>query len=102
MRRFRKTIRHPETLGRKKQNHTHYDQSIDLHGCTVEEARSRLTSAILNGNANSLLIIHGKGTGTLKREVRRFLQNNPNVTRVAFGEEANLPGGEGVTLAYLS
>ena len=45
-------------------------------------------------------IIHGKGTGTLRRQVRELLSKHP---LVASYEQARLEeGGEGVTIAHLA
>lgn len=101
MRRFRKTIRDPSTLKSHKR-HESYDQTIDLHGLTVHEALTRLESLLATSSAHSILVIHGKGTGTLKSSVRRFLQTHRNVRQIQFGEIHNIHGGEGVTLIYLT
>lgn len=75
---------------------------LDLRGMTAEEARQRL-DRYLDDAAMSTLpwvrIIHGKGTGVLRRTVREFLSGHPLVT----SHEAARPkdGGEGVTLAQL-
>jgi len=75
---------------------------LDLRGLTAEEARQRL-DRYLDDAAMSTLpwvrIIHGKGTGVLRRTVREFLSGHPLVT----SHEAAAPkeGGEGVTLAQL-
>jgi DNA mismatch repair protein MutS2 len=44
-------------------------------------------------------IIHGKGTGTLRRAVREFLERHPLITKYETAEPPE--GGEGVTIAYL-
>ena len=52
-------------------------RSIDLHGMTVEEARTAvadfLSRAVLDG-ADTLEIVHGIGTGRVRDAVRRELQ----------------------------
>ena len=45
-------------------------------------------------------IIHGKGTGKLRQEVRACLKAHPYVT--SFEEGGDKEGGEGVTVAKLS
>ena len=45
-------------------------------------------------------IIHGKGTGTLRREVRQFLSKHPLVK--SYEEAPREYGGEGVTIAHLA
>lgn len=100
MRRFRKTIRKPETL-RRKGKEIHADARLDLHGFTLKEATNKLNSIISRGNVNSVLIIHGKGTGTLRNGIRRFLNSSPAVKSVKNGETEKLPGGDGVTFVTL-
>ena len=48
----------------------------------------------------SARIIHGKGTGTLRREVRGFLAKYPLVK--SYEEAPREQGGEGVTIAHLA
>jgi DNA mismatch repair protein MutS2 len=43
-------------------------------------------------------IIHGKGTGALRRAVRELLDGHPLVESAASGEG---PGGDGVTVVEL-
>jgi len=75
---------------------------IHLLGCTVEEALARLDKylddAILAGR-KSIRVVHGKGTGALRRAVREFLTENPRVVSLRPGDPSE--GGEGVTLAVL-
>jgi DNA mismatch repair protein MutS2 len=47
-----------------------------------------------------VFLIHGKGTGTLRRAVRELLQHHPLVT--SFETAQRQEGGEGVTVAYLA
>ena len=75
---------------------------IDMRGRTVDEALP-LVEQFLDDAARSgrgrVRIIHGKGTGTLRRVVRDSLGRHPLVTKF---ETAPQPeGGEGVTIAYL-
>ena len=77
------------------------DPEMDLRGYRVDEAVDRVDSALndaaLDGAA-MLRIIHGKGTGALRRAIREFLADHPLVSNAADGEG---PGGEGVTVAQL-
>ena len=70
---------------------------IDLRGLRVEAAIIRVDTALndaaLDG-ANSVQIIHGKGTGALRQAVREHLDRHPLVASIASGEGA---GGDGVT-----
>ncbi len=75
---------------------------IDLRGKTAEEAREELEKfldkAHLSG-AHLVRIIHGIGTGVLKRITEEVLENTPYV---AFFREGNPnEGGAGVTIAQL-
>jgi len=74
---------------------------LDLRGLRVDEALSQvdlaLNDASLDG-ASSVRIIHGKGTGALRRAIREFLGGHPLVMSAEDGEG---PGGDGITLAGL-
>jgi DNA mismatch repair protein MutS2 len=74
--------------------------SIDLHGERVEAALERLhgylDDALLAGLDN-VVIIHGVGTGALRRAVREALAQHPRVRSVRGGRKDE--GGEGATIA---
>ncbi len=76
---------------------------LDLRGLTVEEALPRL-DRYLDAAALAGLpwgrIIHGKGTGRLRRAVRRMLADHPLVQRYEPGRENE--GGDGVTIVHLA
>ncbi len=76
---------------------------IDLRGLRVEEGimelDRQLDAAALNG-LPFVRIIHGKGTGAMKKAVREALQNNPHVKRSEGGKDGE--GGDGVTVAFLT
>jgi len=44
-------------------------------------------------------IIHGKGTGSLRKAVREALRDNPVVSAIESGQEGE--GGDGVTIVRL-
>ena len=77
------------------------DPEMDLRGFRVDEAvdkvETALNDAALDGSG-MLRIIHGKGTGALRRAIREYLSDHPLVEDAAEGEG---PGGEGVTVAHL-
>ena len=75
---------------------------VDLHGLFADEALDRLERAItdaLKGGHDRLRIVHGKGTGILRREVRELLKTHPKVR--TFQYASPFDGGEGVTVAAL-
>ncbi len=75
---------------------------LDLRGKraheAVEELERYLDLAIAR-NVEILRIIHGKGTGTLRREVERILRQSPAVKKFRAGGEGE--GDFGVTVATL-
>jgi len=75
---------------------------IDLRGLLADEAIAELERfldrAIL-ASLNTLWIIHGKGTGTLRRRVGDFLKGFPGVKSYRLG--AWNEGGDGVTVVEL-
>ena len=74
---------------------------IDLRGLRVESALDQvetlLNDAALDESAE-IKIIHGKGTGALRRAIREYLLGHPLVVESGPGEGA---GGEGVTMVQL-
>jgi DNA mismatch repair protein MutS2 len=74
--------------------------TIDLHGERVEAALERLYAylddALLAG-LDSVVIIHGVGTGALRRAVREALREHPRVRGARGGRKDE--GGEGATVA---
>src|SRR5467141_42183 len=77
-------------------------EEINLIGCTVEEATRRvdkfLDQAALAGSSQ-VRLIHGHGTGALRRGLADFLKTHPLVE--AIRAEANDRGGEAITLVEL-
>lgn len=75
---------------------------VDLHGMFAEEARDRLQQAIsdaIRDGHRRLRIVHGKGTGILRREVRDLLKHHPKVRTYQYASPHD--GGEGATVAAL-
>lgn len=78
------------------------NSSIDLRGTTVEEAMldlDKFIDGVLRTGLNQITIIHGKGTGALRKGIHVYLRKHPNIRTFrigAFGE-----GEEGVTIAEL-
>lgn len=75
---------------------------VDLHGMFADEARERLERAIaeaLAGGHDRIRIVHGKGTGALRREVRDVLDHHPMVR--TYQNASPHDGGEGAIVAAL-
>ena len=75
---------------------------LNVVGCTVPEAIERtdkfLDQAVL-GERREVRVIHGYGTGQLRKAIAAFLADHPQVLRAA-GAPAN-QGGDGVTVVEL-
>jgi DNA mismatch repair protein MutS2 len=75
---------------------------INLIGCTVEEATERvdkfLDEAAL-ANRSRVRIIHGHGTGALRKGLAQFLSKHPLVDNQSFETEER--GGKAVTIVEL-
>ena len=75
---------------------------INLIGCTVEEATGRvdkfLDEAAL-ANRSRVRIIHGHGTGALRKGLAQFLSKHPLVDKQTFETEER--GGKAVTVVEL-
>jgi DNA mismatch repair protein MutS2 len=78
------------------------ESRIDLRGAVVEEALTQLDRYLDAASLSSLpqtRIVHGKGTGALRRAVRQFLSDHPLVESYRAGEQRE--GGQGVTIVKL-
>jgi DNA mismatch repair protein MutS2 len=75
---------------------------LNVIGCTVDEALARaerfLDESLLN-DQRVIRVIHGYGTGQLKRALAGFLQQHPLVAR--FAQAPPEQGGGGVTVVEL-
>ncbi|GMB07399.1 DNA mismatch repair protein MutS2 [Thermolongibacillus altinsuensis] len=80
----------------------HVPLELDLRGERYEDALLRLEKyiddALLAGYPR-VSIIHGKGTGALRKGVQQYLQNHRSVKSFRFGEATE--GGTGVTIVEL-
>ena len=78
-------------------------EELDLHRLTVDEAIPEL-DRFLDGSFRAGLrrvwVVHGKGTGVLRREVGRYLSGHPLVK--SYGPAERRDGGIGVTQVELS
>jgi DNA-nicking Smr family endonuclease len=78
-------------------------EAVDLHGCTVEEARSAVLQIIQMAkeeNQNVIKIVHGKGPeAILKTYVNSWLRQHRDV--LAFVSAPEKQGGTGAVLVLL-
>ena len=76
---------------------------LDLRGMTTEEGVARLGDYLDRAARASLpfvRIIHGKGTGALRRAIRNAIKEHPFVKSFETGQEGE--GGDGVTVIKLA
>lgn len=78
------------------------NREVDIRGMLVDEAEEvvgkYLDDALLAG-LSEVLIIHGKGTGALRKGIRAYLKTQQCVQDMHFGEASE--GGDGVTVVTL-
>ena len=77
----------------------HISPELILRAMRVEEAQPLLDKYVDDAYAAGIpqaRIIHGKGTGTLRRVVWDFLRNHPAIASFRLGEESE--GGDGATV----
>lgn len=75
---------------------------IDLRGLDSQEMSERLEKYLDDAALAGLpyvRVIHGKGTGVLRRTARKLLLNHPHVKFIESGQDNE--GGDGVTVAHL-
>ncbi|NLO18781.1 MAG: endonuclease MutS2 [Ignavibacteria bacterium] len=94
----------PKTKKTTAADYIRFDAStrIDLRGKRAEESIREvddfISQAIL-GNADQITIIHGKGTGALRKAIQEFLHHHPTIKSYRDGDL--LEGGDGVTVVEL-
>lgn len=95
----KKVIVNSKTKGNKSQT---ISTEINLLGMTVDEATSvlekYLDDAYLSG-LHEVRIVHGKGTGLLRKGVQSYLKTNPHVKSFRIGMYGE--GDSGVTIAEM-
>jgi DNA mismatch repair protein MutS2 len=75
---------------------------LNVIGATVDDAIARLEKFLDESTVTDLRearIVHGHGTGQLRRAVAEFLKNHPLVERYETAPPEQ--GGGGATIAYL-
>ncbi|HHY39203.1 MAG TPA: endonuclease MutS2 [Clostridia bacterium] len=99
---FRKALGRDETVSLTRNKMATVSPEIDVRGLLAAEAIERLDKylddALLCG-LDQVRIIHGKGTGALRKAVREFLQNHHQVASLRWGDPNE--GGDGVTVVKL-
>ncbi|MDE7384389.1 MAG: endonuclease MutS2 [Anaeroplasmataceae bacterium] len=81
---------------------SHVSLSLDLRGKRYEEVKDLMDSYIdqaILGNLESVSIIHGFGTGAIRKAVWEYLKNCPYVKSYRYGQEGE--GLNGVTVVKL-
>ena len=77
-------------------------REIDIRGMMVDEAEQVvgkfLDDAVMAG-LSQVLVIHGKGTGALRKGVQAYLKGHRNVMSYAFADINE--GGTGATVVNL-
>jgi DNA mismatch repair protein MutS2 len=76
---------------------------IDLRGMTGAEAVSALDKFLDDASMSSLFslrIVHGKGTGALRKRITEYLKADPRVKASRLGDWNE--GGSGVTIISLN
>jgi len=98
---------------RRRRGHTQYQEDrpqvaspgleLDLRGQRVEQALSNLDEYIDTAYLSGLpfaRIIHGKGTGALRKAVREVAEGHPLVSKITAARPNE--GGEGVTIIHMA
>ena len=112
--RAQKALKSEDKMNRRRQNRQATDNaferkanakvetSVDLRGMTQEEAimtLDRFLDLQLRYGVDSFTVIHGKGTGALKKAVKRYLDKNNRVKSHRLGAYGE--GEDGVTIVTL-
>ena len=85
-----------------KLNTKSIESRVDLRGMDALEACyvvDKYLDEAYMGNLNEVTIVHGKGTGVLRKEVTQLLKRHPHVKTFRLGQYGE--GGDGVTVVEL-
>lgn len=78
-------------------------REVDVRGTRADEATSMIETALdqaLLAGVDELRVVHGRGTGALRRATHEFLRTHPSVKRFALCSEEE--GGDGATVVALT
>jgi DNA mismatch repair protein MutS2 len=98
----RKEARKERAGGQQVVNATEATTRLDLRGMYADEAVIQVEQAItaaMSANISTIDIIHGKGTGALRRRIHEYLAGHPGISNYRLG--ALTEGGAGVTIVEL-
>lgn len=97
---FKPVIEKPKDFHFKRHK---LSNTLDLRGLNTEDALDKveffLDEASL-ANLSPVYLIHGHGTGILRKAVRDYLKTSPYISKFRAGEQVE--GGDGVTVAELA
>ena len=85
-----------------KLNTKSVESRVDLRGMDAMEACyvvDKYLDEAYMGNLNEVIVVHGKGTGVLRKEVTTLLKRHPHVKNFRLGQYGE--GGDGVTVVEL-
>ena len=80
-----------------------YSDRIDIRGMRAEPSLKMMESFLdqsLKNGLSRVIVIHGKGTGALRKAIRDFLEGHPLVN--SFGSELDALGEDGATYVVLN
>ena len=109
---FLKAVRNPSFIAHKaepasrslpkKKAPPDYDFKLDLHALTAQQAEARVKACLIRCvelKKKRILIIHGKGSGILRYEIRSLLANSQLVSEIK--DAPTRLGGDGAVIVLL-
>lgn len=100
---YKKTTLQNKVFNQLKQGKLRWYDAVDIHGCTIDEARVAMTKLIAQAKSNNetvVKIVHGKGVdAVLKTCVNGWLRQLPEV--LGFCSAPPKDGGNGAVLVLL-
>ncbi|AFG38560.1 Smr/MutS family protein [Spirochaeta africana] len=100
-------IEEQESVHRISAKRLPIEDSLDLHGLNLEQAQSAVDDFLRSAHERGMrkiLVIHGKGShsqsdGTLRREIRQFLEKHPLAGELGIPKRTE--GGTGAVWAVV-